>query len=143
MSVVHITGRWSFTRTQFLYMAVRVAVGFLLMVKAFYFISNIHQLQTMVLESNAPTSTSLMVGYITWAHMIGGAFIMLGLLTRIAVFLQLPIIIGALVYNLAPNTFGTGGELVLSVLVLILLVFFLVKGSGKISMDDYLQRKQL
>jgi putative oxidoreductase len=143
MSVVHITGKWSFTRTQFIQFVLRVVVGFLLMMKAFYFLSNSHQLHLMVQESNAPGSVGFMVAYITWAQMLGGALIMLGLLTRFAVILQLPIIVGAFIYNLGSNTFGTGGELILSLVVLLLLIYFLIVGSAKISMDEYRRSHQL
>jgi putative oxidoreductase len=143
MSVIHVTGRWNFTTAQFLQFALRLTVGFLLMLKGFYFIRNIHELQTMIMESSAPWSTAFMVHYIPWAHMIGGAFIMLGLLTRVAIVLQIPIIIGAIMYNLGANTFGTGFELALTFAVLALLVYFLVVGSGKISMDEYRKTHQL
>jgi putative oxidoreductase len=45
-----------------------------------------------------------------------------------------------LYYNLTPHAFGTGGELLLSVVVLVLLIYVLFYGSGSISMDDYLKK---
>jgi len=95
------------------------------------------------MASDASFAVTFLVGYITFAHLFGGAFIMLGLLTRFAVFLQLPILIGAVYYNITPNAFGTGGELLLSIVVLVLLIYVLLYGSGPISMDDYLKKHLL
>jgi putative oxidoreductase len=95
------------------------------------------------MASDARLVVLFLVTYIPFAHLFGGVFIMLGLLTSISVILQIPIIMGALYYNLTPNAFGTGGELFLSIVVLVLLIYTLIYGSGPISMDDYLKKNLL
>ena len=130
-------------RHAYFYLALRIATGLLLLLKGIYFISHSQSLETMVQQANTGWGVNFFVSYITFAHLFGGVFIMLGLLTRFAIVLQLPIIVAAIYYNIAPNAFGTGAELMLSVLILVMLVYLLRNGSGPISMDDYIQKKAL
>lgn len=128
----------------FFHFALRLVTGLLLLLKGIYFVSHSQYLETIIMASNARSAVTFLVGYISFAHLFGGAFIMLGLLTRFAVILQIPIVIGALYYNLTPNAFGTsGGELLLSIVVLVLLIYVLLYGSGSFSMDDYLKKHLL
>jgi putative oxidoreductase len=143
MGIVQRVHHWHESRHIFFNLALRIVVGLLLMLKGIYFVSNSQHLEAMVRDTSQAWAVNFMVSYITFAHMFGGAFIILGLLTRAAVVLQLPIIIGALYYNLAPTAFGTGAELFLSIVVLVLLVYLLVNGSGRVSMDDYLKKHLL
>ncbi|WP_026260254.1 DoxX family protein [Segetibacter koreensis] len=130
-------------RYTFFNLALRLVTGLLLLLKGIYFVSHSQQLEAIIMSSNARPAVTFLVGYITFAHLFGGAFIMLGLLTRFAVILQIPILIGALYFNLTPNAFGTGGELLLSIVVLVLLIYVLLYGSGHVSMDDYLKKHLL
>ena len=68
---------------------------------------------------------------------------MIGLMTRLAAVLQLPVIIAAFFYNLIPSAFGSGAQLLLSVVLFILLVAILYKGSGPISIDRFVKRHKL
>ncbi|MCW3108219.1 MAG: hypothetical protein JWQ09_2725 [Segetibacter sp.] len=143
MDIVHSVHQRHDVRLTYFNFALRLALGLLLMLKGFYFLSHSQQLENIILESSAASAVNFLVSYIPSAHFFGGVFIMLGLLTRVAVILQIPIIIGALYYNLTPHTFGTGGELLLSIVVLVLLIYVLLNGSGSISMDDYLKKHLL
>lgn len=127
----------------FFNLALRIVTGLLLLLKGIYFVSHSQHLEKLIMQSDARSAVSFLVTYIPFAHLFGGAFIMLGLLTRFSVLLQIPIVIGALYYNLTPNAFGTGGELLLSIVVLVLLICTLIYGSGYISMDDYLKKHLL
>jgi putative oxidoreductase len=144
MGIAQHMNRWHDARYTFFHFALRLVVGLLLLLKGIYFVSHSQQLETLIIASTAGSAVNVLVGYITFAHLFGGAFIMLGLLTRVAVILQIPIVIGALYYNLAPNAFGSsGGELLLSIVVLVLLIYVLLFGAGPISMDDYLKKHLL
>jgi putative oxidoreductase len=77
---------------------------------------------------------------ISCVHTLGGTFIILGLLTRISAWAQIPIILGAIFFiNLNNSLSSTYQELLLSVLVLVLLIPFAFAGAGKISMDNHLK----
>ena len=83
--------------------------------------------------------------YTGWAHLFGGVMIILGLLTRVAVVIQLPILIGAVFYinGIGGGIFTVDANLWPSIAVLALLLFFLVAGGGPFSMDSYLKKKLL
>src|SRR5205814_1568654 len=80
--------------------------------------------------------------YVVFAHLIGGVLIVVGLITRIAIIAQLPILLGAifLVNSKAGFFSANSTELWLSILILFLLVFFLIEGSGPWSVDEYMRR---
>ena len=77
---------------------------------------------------------------ITWAHMLGGVLIIVGLLTRYAVLLQLPILLGAIFFLTKNSVLGSGAEVAFTVLVLLMLIFFLIEGGGPLSFDSYFRR---
>src|SRR4249919_3524492 len=76
----------------------RVALGLLLLIKGLTFLSNSGQLESMIQQSRFRAGTAFLVTYITFAHLFGGTFIVLGLLTRWVVVLQIPILIGAILF---------------------------------------------
>ncbi len=126
------------------HLILRVILGVFLLLKGIYFISHSEQLQQMLQESGFAAWNVFLVSYIPFAHIFGGIFIVVGLLTRIAVLLQLPVLIGAVFFiNLGLSSFSTTTDLVLSILVLVLLVYFLIYGNGEYSMDDYLKKNML
>jgi hypothetical protein len=57
----------------------------------------------------------------------------------LSALVQIPILIGAVIINLSMGIFTPGSELVFSLLVLVLLVFFLFEGGGEFSIDDYIK----
>ena len=119
----------------------RVALGLILFWKGISFIRNSLSLQTMVrqtgigiLDKNAETISFI----ITYANLLGGFLIIVGLFTRWASIIQIPILIGAVFLVNAREEMNVSSiELILSGIVLILLVIFAIKGSGAISADEY------
>lgn len=82
----------------------------------------------------------LAVHYVAPAHFIGGLLITFGLLTRWAIIAQLPILIGAVLINFLGEM--NTGNLVLSIGILLVCIFFLFYGSGKHSVDYYMKMQQ-
>lgn len=117
----------------------RIALGALLFIKGIAFISDSSRLETLIQGTRlANTNTALLAGIITWAHLFGGFFILIGFMTRILCLLQIPILLGAIFFvNLPHFTMNNASELALSVVTLILLVVFVIEGSGRISADEY------
>jgi uncharacterized membrane protein YphA (DoxX/SURF4 family) len=80
------------------------------------------------------------VHYIVFSHLVGGFFIAIGLLTRYAVVFQLPILIGAIfLVHLRDGLTFLNSDLWVAIIVLILLIVFLIVGSGKYSYDEKLK----
>lgn len=82
----------------------------------------------------------LLVHYIAPAHFVGGVLIIFGLLTRWAIIAQLPVLIGAVLINFIGVMNPT--NLVISLSVMALCIFFLFYGSGKHSVDKYLKMQK-
>jgi len=119
----------------------RMALGLILFWKGISFIHDSLSLQAMlkhtgmsVLDKNAE-SISFMI---TYANLLGGFLIFVGLFTRWASIIQIPILIGAVfLVNAREGMNESNVELVLSGIVLILLIVFAIKGSGALSADEY------
>lgn len=80
--------------------------------------------------------------YIAIVHLLGGALLFIGFLTRFASLIQIPILFVALFFIHIRQGFMTSGQgLELSILVLFLLILFFLFGGGKLSLDDKLSEK--
>ncbi len=144
MGIVQKLNSKAHERQPFLLLVLRIALGILLLLKGLFFISHAEELEAMIRDSRFGYGTAYLVTYITFAHLFGGTFIIIGLLTRWVVALQIPILAGAvLFFNGGGQLFGLGSEFLLSILALILLIFFLYEGGGPVSMDRYLKKHQL
>ena len=127
-------------RKSFVLLVARIVVGVVLLIKGILFVSNSEQLQQLILSSRFAFGVRFLTAYITFAHLFGGVFIIIGLFTRIAALLQIPILLGAVFLVLPWQVHITGAdELILSIVVLCLLLFILWKGSGEFSMEQYLK----
>lgn len=122
------------------FLVLRVALGMILAIRGIYFLTAIQPLYSLIRESrlgqlNMNMSLALVI---CWVHILGGTFLILGLLTRIAAWAQIPIVLGAVLFiHLNSNLPHTFQDLLLSLLVLVLSVVFALAGDGKISMDNY------
>lgn len=115
----------------------RILLGILLIVKGFIFIWNIVPLEQLLLERKLPV---VLKYYVEFAHLFGGILILVGFKTRIAVLFQIPILIGAVFFNFGNGIYATNSELEYSILILFLLIFFLIYGSGPLSADNILNK---
>jgi len=117
---------------------VRIALGLFLLLKGVEFANNMNRL--MATMSSLPFGNLMMVilaHYVLFAHILGGVLLTTGLLTRLACILQIPVLIVAVF----TNVFHQFSELTLSMLVLLLLIYFLIIGSGRWSLDWYVNRE--
>ncbi len=78
---------------------------------------------------------------IPWLHLLGGAMILVGLFTRLWCLLQIPVLIGAmLLVNVRHGFFAGESDLLFSIIVFVLLLFFFIEGGGPLSLDNFLRR---
>jgi uncharacterized membrane protein YphA (DoxX/SURF4 family) len=87
----------------------------------------------------------MLAHYIIFAHALGGPLIAFGLFTRFICLLQLPILIGAVLFVNYPKgllSLGNHMEFEISVIVLAGLIVFVVFGAGKFSLDER-RRKEI
>jgi len=112
-------------------------LGLLLFLKGIYFVVNTQHLGELIEHTLFNFNSNFLTYFISISHLLGGALITIGLLTRFAIILQLPILLAAIIFNMSSRTYGSSAELLLALFISVLLVYYLVKGPGKISMDAY------
>jgi len=141
MNVVHKIEHWGDTHHPKVLDLIRIALGVFLFLKGLAFMDNTAYLQDLIENQNvvhfSPGILMALVYYVTFAHLVGGILIVLGVLTRFACIIQIPIVLAA--------TFLTSffvepvNTLVWpSVIALVFLALFTVIGSGPWSLEKYL-----
>jgi uncharacterized membrane protein YphA (DoxX/SURF4 family) len=137
MNLVQRVEHWGDTHHPQWLDIVRIALGAFLCFKGVEYLYNMGTMLNLITNKMAfgSFSSMLMSNYIAFAHLLGGILLILGVLTRFACLIQLPILLGAIFFiNLSPDLYRPFSELLLSVVVFLLLVLFLVVGNGKWSM---------
>lgn len=124
----------------------RIILGLVIFGKGVSFISDTSVLQNLITQNNVFGFSSMMISVaihvVAFAHLVGGILITLGLVTRFAVVIQIPILLFAVFFiNLAPGFSMPNSELWLSIVVLLLLIIFWVVGSGPLSVDEGMKHK--
>ena len=75
-------------------------------------------------------------------HIAGGILLAIGLITRIAALINIPILFGAVFFvHMQQGLFTKGQTLEFVILVLFLLFVFAVYGGGRLSVDYFLENK--
>jgi putative oxidoreductase len=125
----------------------RIILGLIIFGKGVSFVSDTSVLQNMITQNNifgfSGVLISVAIHFVAFAHLVGGILITLGLVTRFAVVIQIPILLFAVFFiNLTPGFSTPNSELWFSVLVLFLLIMFWVVGSGPLSVDEGLKNKK-
>lgn len=112
-----------------------------MLVKGFAFFKNSSQVQIMIQNQGLKiidNNVTVIAFLITYLNLLGGIFIIAGLFTRWISLLQIPIIIGAIIFvNSEAGISFNNMELALSVVILLLLFLFVMKGSGPYSADEF------
>jgi len=121
----------------------RIALGILIFLKGVTFLSDTESLRRLIEMTHIQIYTWGVIHYIAFAHLVGGILIALGLLTRVAIAFQLPVLIGAVfLVNITSGLSFLNSELWISVLVLALLMVFFVTGSGPYSLDHQMRGRR-
>ena len=145
MSIPGKISEWD-DKYPFVFVILRVALGIILAFRGISFLMTIQPLFHLIQSSslNELNINMTLALFISWVHLLGGTFIILGLLTRVSAWAQVPILLGAIFFIHLNGRLSNGiSELLLAILVLILSVWFAWAGGGKISMDHYLKRTLL
>ncbi|MER3376599.1 MAG: DoxX family protein [Allomuricauda sp.] len=140
MGTVKNLNKWANAHTYYPLDLLRVALGVFLFIKGIEFMTNFEQMSEIVRPFQEMPGGMIILHYVAPAHFVGGFLIVVGLLTRWAVFAQLPILLGAILTNFLgvmhlPN-------LITALIVFFACLFFALYGSGKHSVDYYLKMQQ-
>jgi len=122
----------------------RFALGIFLVFKGYEFLENMSTMISRMgtILPNSYFALSMIGHYIVFAHLVGGLFLAVGLLTRVACLFQIPVLIGALFFINQTEMFRPFSQLLVTVTVLILLIYFLVAGNGPWSVDHYFDEQK-
>jgi putative oxidoreductase len=133
MNVVQRVEHWGDTHHPQWLDIVRIALGIFLCYKGVQFLTNMSgMLNLMTTKMSFGSFTSvLMSNYISFAHILGGILLILGVLTRFACILQIPVLLGAIFFiSVSPDMYRPFSELAIAIVTFLLLVLFLIVGNG-------------
>jgi putative oxidoreductase len=123
----------------------RIIAGIVLIYKSFVFIRDTAIAKTKIEQTGIgffSENSEILALVITYLGLLCGIFITIGLFTRAASMVQIPILLVA-VFLVNYKTIGTNVfEFILSMVMLLLLVLFAVKGSGPYSADVYFRKAE-
>lgn len=126
------------------YDLVRAYLGIGLFVRGILFVSQPELVLGYLRDMNSWFLPYALVHFVAVAHLCGGVMLGIGLATRLAAALQVPILFGAVfLVHSQSGLLNVGQSLEFSGLVLALLLVYLTFGSGKLSVDAFLTRAEL
>lgn len=141
MSLMHQMNEWSSKHHPKWLVFLRVTLGLCLFIKGLEFIQNSVLLSDVLSQTSFIKNASWLTTLIPWLHLLGGALIIAGLFTRLSSLVQMPILIGAIIFiNAKRGVFAGESDLLFSIIILILLVFFFIEGGGPLSLDNFLRK---
>ncbi|HYK77145.1 MAG TPA: DoxX family protein [Daejeonella sp.] len=122
----------------------RIVVGITLILKGIAFVSDGVALRHLFLHNNVYQFSGLMAmaldHFVAFAHISGGILITIGLVTRFASVVQIPILLCAVfLVNVFKGFTPLNSELWFSVIMLMLVILFWVVGSGPFSVDYWMK----
>ncbi|GGB13221.1 DoxX family membrane protein [Puia dinghuensis] len=135
MNLVQRVEHWGNTHHPQWLDIIRILFGVFLCYKGVDFLMNMGTMLDLITNKMSFGSfTSMMMGnYIAFAHILGGILLILGVLTRFACILQIPILIGA-IFFMNNSLYRPFSEMAVAILTLLLLILFLIVGNGHIQL---------
>lgn len=118
----------------------RIILGIVLLIKGVTFVVNKEQVVQMVSGNEYWLFHYIIAHYVIGGYIVCGIAILIGLFTRLVIIFVIPALLGPIIFvDMHKNFFAINSELSYSLIILVLLIAFLFYGSGKISIDYYIQ----
>lgn len=133
MTLLQRIGHWGDTHHPKWIDIIRILLGVFLFYKGIEFLEDMSTMTNMIASRISFNSFGLLLlGHlIVFAHLLGGVLLVFGMLTRFAALIQIPILLGAIIFINAPaGIWQPFSELLISIVVLLLLIYFLIAGNG-------------
>ena len=121
----------------------RVILGGALFIKGVDFIRNKAVLRQVISETDVLEKFSIIEAAIPWVHILGGLLILIGLYTRIVIFIQIPLVVGAIIvlFNTKNASFYST-EMIFAVTILTMLIIYLKFGDGFYSWKNLIHKER-
>lgn len=137
MSTIRTLNKWANHHFVVPMTIFRIIFGAFLFYKGIQFESQTQIIIDLVNPLGIESGEMLVVHYVSMVHLAGGILVMFGLITRLALFFQLPIFLGAVVINAINHV--EPFIMTQAIFGLIATLLFLAYGSGRVSVDYKLQ----
>jgi putative oxidoreductase len=120
----------------------RIYLGVALFVRGALFVSNPARAQALIEQSGDWFMPMLLAHFIGAAHLTGGLLLAIGLATRLAAAVQVPVLVGAVFFvHWRDGLLNPSQSLELAGLVLAMLICYALCGAGAVSVDALLHRR--
>ena len=120
----------------------RIYLGIGLLIKGIQFMLNQDLPIEYMARVSLPFFDFLLLHIVAIVHIAGGFLLAIGLISRIAALIQVPILAGAIFFvHLQQGLFTKEQSLEFVILVLLLLLVFVVYGGGRLSVDYAIEKK--
>lgn len=121
----------------------RIYLGVGLILKGLQFLLNAQLATEYMNRVSLPFFDFLSIHVIVVIHLAGGFLLTIGLITRIAALIQVPLLFGAIfLVHMQQGLFSREQSLEFVILVLFLLLIFCIYGGGRLSVDYYLEKRR-
>ncbi len=125
---------------------IRIALGIFLVYKGIDFLRNMGEMTGLMTNNKLLFGSFKVVilGHlIVFAHIIGGLLLAVGFYTRFACLIQIPILLGAVLFiNISGDMMRPYSEMIISIVVLLLLIAFLIIGNGPWSYEKMSEQEE-
>ena len=120
----------------------RVILGMTLFIKGINFVRNDEFLEGLISSTVLLQKLSFLKIVIPYIHILGGFFIIIGVYTRLMIFIQLPIILAAIVILLISGGISYYREIAFALSILILLASYLKFGGDFFSWENLIKSEK-
>ena len=120
----------------------RVILGLTLFIKGVSFIRNKVLIETLISKNAILEKLTFLNLLIPFIHILGGFFILIGIYTRIAILIQIPIIIAAIIFLFNSGSDAYPKEIAFATTILIMLVIYLKFGDGFYSWKNLINKEK-
>ena len=136
---MHNAISWLEARRHLCFELLRIYLGVGLFMKGVLFASSPELLASLTREGQLDAWATIIAHYVVVAHLCGGVMLAIGLLTRVAAIVQLPILCGAMLFvHWQDGLFTRTQNLEFTLFVLFTLVLVAAYGPGRWSLDYHL-----
>jgi uncharacterized membrane protein YphA (DoxX/SURF4 family) len=118
----------------------RIILGIVLLIKGITFVVNKEQVLQMISGNEYWIIHYIIAHYVIGGYIVCGTAIIIGLFTRLVLTFEIPALLGSIILvDMHKGLLAINSELAYSIIILVLLLFLLLFGPGKISLDYYIQ----
>ena len=124
---------------------IRMYLGIALFVRGMQFIADSDAFFDLLSDDSAVRlQSTVLLHYVALTHIFGGFMMTAGLLTRVAVLIQVPVLVGAVMVSEVHSALHEGSQgFELAALTLFLLILLFLYGPGTLSSDHYLFKRKV